>query len=102
MIKAGTTTLEAKSGYGLNWETELKMLEAIEEVASNHPLEVSATFCGAHAVPKDKNEAEQTREIVDQMIPKLRQLKREGQLKTLENIDVFCEKGVFEIDSRFV
>uniref|UniRef100_A0A914Q504 Probable imidazolonepropionase n=1 Tax=Panagrolaimus davidi TaxID=227884 RepID=A0A914Q504_9BILA len=99
MLKFGTTTLEAKSGYGLNWETELKMLEAIEDVSADHPLEISGTFCGAHAVPKGKNEDEQCREIVDKMIPKLRQIKREGQLKSLENIDVFCEKGVFEIET---
>uniref|UniRef100_A0A1I7UMJ0 imidazolonepropionase n=1 Tax=Caenorhabditis tropicalis TaxID=1561998 RepID=A0A1I7UMJ0_9PELO len=52
MLQSGTTTLEAKSGYGLDVETEMKMLRVLSTVTPGIPLEVSATFCGAHAVPK--------------------------------------------------
>ncbi|PIO72909.1 hypothetical protein TELCIR_05134 [Teladorsagia circumcincta] len=52
MLRNGTTTLEAKSGYGLNTESELKMLRVLDRVNDDTPLEISATFCGGHAVPK--------------------------------------------------
>ena len=52
MLKSGTTTLEAKSGYGLETESELKMLKVLSLATDRVPLEISATFCGAHAVPK--------------------------------------------------
>ncbi|PIO70337.1 putative imidazolonepropionase [Teladorsagia circumcincta] len=52
MLQNGTTTLEAKSGYGLNTESELKMLRVLDRVNDDTPLEISATFCGGHAVPK--------------------------------------------------
>lgn len=99
MLASGTTTLEAKSGYGLDTETELKMLDVLERADQTLPLEISATFCGAHAVPRGTSEAEQTRLIVQEMIPEIRRRQARGQLKNTENIDVFCEKGVFELDS---
>ena len=52
MLKAGTTTVECKSGYGLNTETELKMLRVLDSARQIVPIEISSTFCGAHAVPK--------------------------------------------------
>ncbi|KIH66365.1 imidazolonepropionase domain protein [Ancylostoma duodenale] len=52
MLRNGTTTLEAKSGYGLDTESELKMLRVLSRVPEETSLEISATFCGAHAVPK--------------------------------------------------
>ncbi|KAK8788892.1 hypothetical protein V5799_021336 [Amblyomma americanum] len=52
MLRAGTTLVEAKSGYGLDQETELKMLGVIENARVRTPLEISSTYCGAHAVPK--------------------------------------------------
>lgn len=52
MIQCGTTTMEAKSGYGLDSETELKMLSVLNAAKTKQPLEISSTFCGAHAVPK--------------------------------------------------
>lgn len=55
MLRSGTTTLEAKSGYGLNVDAEMKMLRVLATENPNIPLEVSATFCGAHAVPKVRN-----------------------------------------------
>ena len=52
MLSCGTTTLEAKSGYGLNLETELKMLQVLERAKKTLPLTISSTYCGAHAVPR--------------------------------------------------
>lgn len=52
MQRAGTTLVECKSGYGLELQTELKMLEVIEEAQRSLPINISATYCGAHAVPK--------------------------------------------------
>ncbi|KAK0418453.1 hypothetical protein QR680_013566 [Steinernema hermaphroditum] len=99
MLKAGTTTLEAKSGYGLDTETEMKMLDVIEMANGIFPLDFSATFCGAHAIPRDSDEWLQTELIVNEMIPRIVEEKAEGRLTCVENIDVFCEKGVFGIDS---
>ena len=52
MLSRGTTTLEAKSGYGLTLEAELKMLQVLERAKRELPLTISSTYCGAHAVPK--------------------------------------------------
>lgn len=52
MQRAGTTLVECKSGYGLELQTELKMLEAIEEARRTLPINISSTYCGAHAVPR--------------------------------------------------
>ena len=52
MLRAGTTTVECKSGYGLNTETEVKMLRVLDSAREIVPIEISSTFCGAHAVPK--------------------------------------------------
>uniref|UniRef100_A0AC35TRY4 Probable imidazolonepropionase n=1 Tax=Rhabditophanes sp. KR3021 TaxID=114890 RepID=A0AC35TRY4_9BILA len=99
MLKSGTTTVEAKSGYGLNTECEVKMLQVLEEASQQLDIEISSTFCGAHAIPRGVSEKVQTREIVDNMIPTLVSMKAQGKLNILENIDVFCEKKVFELES---
>ena len=52
MLRCGTTLVEAKSGYGLDLENEYKMLRTIEKAKKEHPISVSSTYCGAHAVPK--------------------------------------------------
>merc|ERR1712002_745117 len=52
MLVSGTTTAECKSGYGLNTETEIKMLKVIEKAKARQSVEISSTFCGAHAIPK--------------------------------------------------
>ena len=52
MLQAGTTLLEAKSGYGLDTENEIKMLNVLERAKNEGPLEISSTYCGAHAVPR--------------------------------------------------
>lgn len=75
------------------------MLQVLDDAARRIPLEISATFCGAHAVPKGSTEHEQTKLIVEKIIPEIEKRQKTGKLQTLENIDVFCEKNVFELDS---
>ena len=65
-LSFGVTTIEIKSGYGLDTESELKMLKAIRTLARTHPARVRATFCGAHAVPKEYKE--KPNEYVDLII----------------------------------
>lgn len=93
-LRLGTTSLEIKSGYGLDTENELKMLQVIGRVAQDTPLDVAATFLGAHAVPnayKD-NPDDFVSLIIDHMLP---EVKEQGIARFC---DVFCEKGVFTLD----
>ncbi|CAJ0599492.1 unnamed protein product [Cylicocyclus nassatus] len=99
MLKCGTTTLEAKSGYGLDTESELKMLHVLSRAAEETPLEISATFCGAHAVPKGSTEESHVKLICEEMLPAIEKAKSSGKLKNLENIDAFCEKNVVEVEN---
>lgn len=94
MLAFGTTTAEAKSGYGLNLETELRMLRAIRTLAAGQPVDLTATFMGAHEVPVEYRgrRADYVRHIIDDMIPAVA---REG---LAEWCDVFCETGVFTPD----
>lgn len=97
MVHDGVTTVEAKSGYGLNLETELKMLEAIDRLATDpdRKLRVVSTFLGAHAVPKEYagRTAEYVDLIISEMLPAVK-----GKATFC---DIFTEKNVFEIeDSR--
>nr|XP_020469288.1 probable imidazolonepropionase [Monopterus albus] len=98
MQRAGTTLVECKSGYGLELHTELKMLEVIEEARRTLPINISSTYCGAHAVPKGKTVAEATEDILQVQLPRLKQLMCAGTLR-VDNIDVFCEQGVFDLTS---
>ena len=97
MIEMGVTTVEAKTGYGLDVDTEVKMLEAITELAEKDKdkIRIVPTFLGAHAVPKEY--AGRTSEycdlIISEMIPKVKD--------KAKFFDIFTEKNVFEIeDSR--
>ncbi|MEO8512027.1 MAG: imidazolonepropionase [Ignavibacteria bacterium] len=90
-ISFGVTTIEAKSGYGLNTANELKMLEVINELNREMPIDVYATFLGAHAYPKDRTKDEYLEEILYDMIPKI--AKRD--LATF--IDAFCERNYFSV-----
>ncbi len=90
MISHGTTTCEAKSGYGLDAETELKMLEIQKKLNDIHPMDIVSTFLGAHAIPKEHSADDYVDIIISEMLP---------QVKGLAMFcDVFCEKGVFTID----
>ena len=91
MAAHGTTTVEAKSGYGLTLDSELKSLEAIREAASRWPGTVVATLLGAHVVPKEFQGCSQKYvEIVcKEMIPQA------AKRKLAQFVDVFCDKGAF-------
>uniref|UniRef100_A0A8C3F561 Probable imidazolonepropionase n=1 Tax=Chrysemys picta bellii TaxID=8478 RepID=A0A8C3F561_CHRPI len=97
MLRAGTTLVECKSGYGLNLETELKMLRVIEQARQLLDSNISSTYCGAHSVPKGKNATEATDDIINNHLPKLKELNLNGEIH-VNNIDVFCEKGVFDLN----
>lgn len=101
MSSCGTTLIEAKSGYGLTTESEIKILKVLQFATNSKscPLEISSTFCGAHAIPKNLTEAEQTKIVINEMLPEIEKQKKNGLLKNLENVDVFCEKNVFELES---
>lgn len=94
MLSFGTTTCEAKSGYGLSVEEELKQLRAIRLLNEGHPVDLVSTFMGAHAVPTAyrENREEYIRMICEEMIPQV------AQEKLAQFCDVFCEKGVFSAD----
>lgn len=96
MMEHGTTTAEVKSGYGLDLETERRLLEVIREADQRHPMDLVSTFCGAHAVPPEFADARKFAEhVAHDMVPEVAEL--------AEFIDVFCEKGVFDPDdSRLV
>jgi imidazolonepropionase len=93
-LSLGTTTIEIKSGYGLDTKNELKMLEAIGRVAEDTPLDVAATFLGAHAVPLEyrENPDDYITLVIDEMLPAVI---KQG---VAEHCDIFCEKGVFTIE----
>lgn len=90
-LKHGITTVEAKSGYGLDWENERKQLEVAKKLHATHAIDIVSTFMGAHAVPRDYKgrEDEFVDILVDDMLPKV------AELGLAEFNDVFCEKGVF-------
>ncbi|GFY37076.1 probable imidazolonepropionase, partial [Trichonephila inaurata madagascariensis] len=97
MLKCGTTLVEAKSGYGLETEPEIKMLRVLEKAKKESPIEISSTFCGAHAVPKHLTSSQATEAVLNEQLPALGELMKSGDLH-VDNIDVFCEKGVFDLE----
>lgn len=90
-LRHGVTTVEAKSGYGLDLENEIKQLHVVKKLQEEHVVDIVSTFMGAHAVPKEYkgNEDEFVEIIIEQIIPKV------AELGLAEFNDVFCEKGVF-------
>ncbi|MBC7426286.1 MAG: imidazolonepropionase [Bacteroidia bacterium] len=90
-ITGGTGAIEIKSGYGLTVEDELKMLRVIQRLKQISPIEIKATFLGAHAVPALYKEKRQDyiRLIIDEMLPEI------SKNKLADFIDVFCDKGFF-------
>ena len=92
MIGFGTTTCEAKSGYGLSLEEEVKQLEVIRDLNRIHAMDVVPTFMAAHAVPEEyrQQRSEYIRLICEEMIPYV------SEHRLAEYCDVFCEKDVFD------
>jgi len=104
MLDFGTTTAEAKSGYGLDPETEMKLLKAVEELNSFHEVDLVPTFLGAHAVPPEfeGNTEGYVDLIINEMLPEIAEENKkrteEGKPPLARFVDVFCEKGVFSVE----
>ena len=96
-LRGGTTTIEAKSGYGLSLEDELKILRAIKRLDSETALRYVPTFLGAHSIPVEyrAGRKEYVSLIVDEMLPQV------AQQKLAEYCDVFCEEKVFTTDESW-
>lgn len=94
MLRFGSTTVEAKSGYGLATEHELKALQVIKDLDGRHPIDLVATFMGAHLVPAEykANREEYVRLVCEEMIPRV---KEQGIAKFC---DVFCEADTFTVE----
>ncbi|WP_138160490.1 imidazolonepropionase [Peptoniphilus catoniae] len=93
MMVHGVTTVEAKSGYGLNWETEKRQMEVVKKLDKDLPIDLVSTFMAAHAIPTDLKDNPD--KFVDQVIEMMPKVVEEN---LAEFCDVFCEKGVFTAD----
>jgi len=91
-LKCGTTTIEAKSGYGLTLDDELKILRVVRRLNEKTALEIVPTFLGAHAVPRGTAADEYVDLVINEMLPRL------AKEKLAEFCDVFCERGYFGIE----
>ena len=96
-LASGTTTVEAKSGYGLTLEDELKILESIRRLNAETPLNYVPSFLGAHAIPAEfsSRREQYVSLVIDEMLPAV------AQKKLAEYCDVFCEEGVFTPDETW-
>jgi len=94
IISMGTGAVEIKSGYGLNTEDELKMLRVIRRIKECSPIEVKATFLGAHAIPDEyhNNRSSYVDLVINEMLPMV------ASEELAEYIDVFCDKGFFTVE----
>lgn len=92
MLEWGTTTVEAKSGYGLNFVDEVKCLEVLRDV--KHPVDIVRTYMGAHAVPTEYKDDKEgyIKLMMDRIIPYV------AENELAEFIDCFCEEGVFSLE----
>jgi imidazolonepropionase len=91
-LRLGTTTVEAKSGYGLTVEDELKILRVMQRLNQETALEIVPTFLGAHAIPRDTSPDEYVDLVIDEMLPRV------VSEHLAEFCDVFCERGYFDIE----
>lgn len=93
-LQYGVTTIEAKSGYGLTVEDEIKQLRVARELDNSHAIDIISTFMGAHAIPIEykENPDEFVRLVIEQMLPKV------VEEDLAEFCDVFCEEGVFTVE----
>ena len=94
MLRLGITTVEGKSGYGLDRETELKQLRVMHQLNDLHPIDIVSTYMGAHAIPEEWKGREDA--FIDFQIAEMLPLVAGEGLA--EAADIFCEKGVFTID----
>jgi imidazolonepropionase len=94
MAGHGTTTVEAKSGYGLSFDSEMKSLEAIQQASKLWPGTVARTFLGAHAVPEEfAGRSQKYLELIcDEMLPQV------ARRKLAQFVDIFCDRGAFTLE----
>ncbi|WP_425494491.1 imidazolonepropionase [Natronosalvus halobius] len=92
MLAHGSTTVEVKSGYGLETGTELRMLEAIDAANERHPVDLVPTYLGAHAVPEGADADDYVESVVDDQLPAV------ADQGIARFCDVFCEEGAFSVD----
>ena len=94
MLRSGTTTIEAKSGYGLSTEAEIKSLEVIQKLNKSHPIDLVPTFMGAHEFPDEYRENREgyVNLLIDEMIPEI------SRRKLADFCDIFTEEGVFDLE----
>lgn len=93
MLESGTTTVEAKSGYGLDKENEIKSLEVIDELDDEHPIDLVPTYLGAHSLPPEFDDSGDYIDFcIKEVLPEI------VEKDLAEYCDVFCEKGVFSAD----
>ena len=92
-LRCGTTTVEAKSGYGLSLEEELKILRVIRQLNETTPIEFVPTFLGAHAIPEEFRSAPEqyVALVIQEMLPSV------AEKQLAENCDIFCERGYFDL-----
>ncbi|NAS31896.1 imidazolonepropionase [Flavobacteriaceae bacterium R38] len=95
LLASGITTVEIKSGYGLNIEHELKMLRVINEIKQKHQIDIHATCLAAHIIPKDWEEGEEAylQLIIDELVPKVK------EEKLCHRFDIFIEEGAFSVET---
>ncbi|TYR75234.1 imidazolonepropionase [Rossellomorea vietnamensis] len=93
ILSYGVTTMEAKSGYGLEKETELKQLRVVKKLNEQHPVDLVSTFLGAHAIPPEHKETPEA--FLQEMLNLLPQIEKEG---LAEFVDIFSETGVFTVE----
>ena len=99
MLEFGVTTVEEKSGYGLDLDTEVKQLEVAHQLDKNHPVDLVHTSLGAHAVPVEYKSASKAyiKLLVEEIMPRVK------ELGLAEFCDVFCEEGVFSVkESEYI
>lgn len=94
MLEFGVTTVEGKSGYGMDHDTELKQLRAMKALDASHPVDIVTTFLGPHSVLPEYKGKE--RAFIDKMLTEVMPVVREENLA--EFADIFCEKNVFELE----
>jgi imidazolonepropionase len=100
MFAHGTTTLEAKTGYGLDKDTERKSLQALLELDEDEPADIIITYLGAHAVPPEfrGDPAGYTAHLCEQLLPDLAEWWPRQTDRPLPYVDVFCERGAFDLE----
>ncbi len=92
LIKYGTGSLEIKTGYGLSYDGELKMLKVIKRLKKSLPIQIKSTFLGAHAIPKNYKKEEYFRLVLEEMLPDF------AKDELIDFVDIFCEKNYFSAD----